>query len=100
MKRKKIIVAVIVFFIGIFYCYNVPDYRITNAFAFSSNNFRRTELKVIVYRFWDVDNIIKKIEEENTRINGKPTILQLDLFYPEFFFWYNEKAFKIIVCKN
>lgn len=86
--------------IEIFCYYNVSDYRIINAFTFSASNFRRTELKVVVYRFWDIDNIIGKIEEEHTRINREAIVLKLNLFYPECFFWHGKEAFEIVSIEN
>ena len=43
--------------------------------SFSNQGTRDTELTVIVYKYWGIDETIRKIETEHNKINGTPTTL-------------------------
>ena len=45
--------------------------------SFSNQGTRDTELTVIVYKYWGIDETIRKIETEHNKINGTPTTLEI-----------------------
>lgn len=47
--------------------------------SFSNQGTRDTELTVIVYKYWGIDETIRKIETEHNKINGTPMIQNLSL---------------------
>ncbi len=78
MKKKLIITLfVLCLLIGISYYISLPDYRIFNSISYSNQDTRDTTLKVVVYKYWEINDTIKKIEEEHNKINGTPTTLKL-----------------------
>ena len=56
-----------------------------------------TELTVIVYKYWGIDETIRKIETEHNKINGTPTTLEINLYYSAWLIRYGEKPFKTVV---
>ena len=56
-----------------------PDYLAFNSMSFSNGANRDTELQVIVYQYWNTDEVIAEIEAEHNQINGTPTILTINL---------------------
>lgn len=53
-----------------------PDYLAFNSMSFSNGANRDTELQVIVYQYWNADEVVAEIEAEHNQINGTPTTLQ------------------------
>ena len=47
---------------------------------------RDTELQVIVYQYWNTDEVIAEIEAEHNQINGTPTILTINLYHSKWSF--------------
>lgn len=74
----------------------LPDYHITNSISFSSADTRDTALTVIVYKCWGIDGVIKDIENEHNKINGTPTTLEINLYYPTYYLHNNSKPFQTI----
>ena len=73
MKKKILAPITILCLLTILYNYlRLPDYHITNSISFSSADTRDTELTVIVYKCWEIDGLIKDIENEHNKINGTP----------------------------
>jgi hypothetical protein len=65
--------------------------------SFSNQGTRDTELTVIVYKYWGIDETIRKIETEHNKINGTPTTLEINLYYSVWLIRYGEKPFKTVV---
>ena len=81
MKRKMVILLISVILLSAIYYYiSLPDYVVVNSISFSSKNTRDTEIKVVIYKYHDIDNTVKAIEQEHNRINGTPTSLEMDLY--------------------
>lgn len=100
MKQKILLLAIIIFlFINITYYIQLPDYYVINSVSFSSENTRDTEIKVVIYKYWNIDETIKAIEEEHNRINGTPTTLEIHLYFSKWHITHKAKPFKIIVFK-
>ena len=78
-KIKAICIALCLFLI-FSYCVNLPDYSVVNSMSFSSANTRETEIKVVVYKYWNLNEIIKSREQEHNKINGVPTSLEIDTY--------------------
>ena len=91
MKKKLIITLfVLCLLIGISYYISLPDYRIFNSISYST-------LKVVVYKYWEINDTIKKIEEEHNKINGTPTTLEINLYYSKLLIRYGKKPFKTVM---
>ena len=56
-----------------------PDYLAFNSMSFSNGANRDTELQVIVYQYWNADEVVAEIEAEHNQINGTPTTLTINL---------------------
>lgn len=82
---------------GICYYISLPDYHVRNSMSFSNQGTRDTELTVIVYKYWGIDETIRKIETEHNKINGTPTTLEINLYYSAWLIRYGEKPFKTVV---
>lgn len=77
MNRKiKAICTALCLFLIFSYCVNLPDYSVVNSMSFSSANTRETEIKVVVYKYWNLNEIIKSIEQEHNKINGVPNFFR------------------------
>ena len=67
--------------------------------SFSNQGTRDTALTVIVYKYWGIDETIRKIETEHNKINGTPTTLEINLYYSACLIRYGENPFKTVVFK-
>ena len=56
--------------------------------SFSNGANRDTELQVIVYQYWNTDEVIAEIKAEHNQINGTPTILTINLYHSIWSFRY------------
>lgn len=76
--KIKVITTFLLFCLiaGICYYISLPDYHVRNSMSFSNQGTRDTELTVIVYKYWGIDETIRKIETEHNKINGTPTTLE------------------------
>ena len=63
-----------------------PDYLAFNSMSFSNGANRDTELQVIVYQYWNADEVVAEIEAEHNQINGTPTILTINLYHSKWSF--------------
>lgn len=70
----------------ILYYISLPDYLVFNSMSFSNGANRDTELQVIVYQYWNTDEVIAEIEAEHNQINGTPTILTINLYHSKWSF--------------
>ncbi len=97
MKKKFISIFFTLFLLaGVLFYLNLPDYHVFNSISISNQNTRDTTLEVVVYKYWDIDNIILKIEKSHNKINGTPTTLEINLYYSRWLIRYGEKPFKIV----
>ena len=97
MKKKIIATITTLCLLTVLYNYlRLPDYHITNSISFSSADTRDTELTVIVYKCWKIDGLIKDIENEHNKINGTPTTLEINLYYPTYYLHNNSKPFRTV----
>lgn len=80
MKKKLLFATIIlVLLAGILYYISLPDYLVFNSMSFSNGANRDTELQVIVYQYWNTDEVVAEIEAEHNQINGTPTTLTINL---------------------
>ena len=94
MKRKVIIVLLLLcLFVGICYYISLPDYYVHNSMSFSNGANRDTELQVIVYQYWNIDEVVAEIEAEHNQINGTPTTLTINLHHSKWSFHNGYKPF-------
>lgn len=100
--RKKSAIILIIFFlsIGILYYLSLPDYHVFNSMSFSNQDTRDTELNVIVYRHWGIDELVQEIREEHAKINGTPTTLEINLYYSKWHLRSGKEPFKTVIFKN
>ncbi len=97
MKKKFIaIFFTLCLFVGILYYLSLPDYHVFNSISTSNQNTRDTALKVVVYKYWKIDDTILKIEKEHNKINGTPTTLEINLYYSRWLIRYGEQPFKTV----
>ena len=91
-KRIVLLLGIMIFAIGIGYYLSLPDYLVHNSIS-NSNSYhgtRDTELKVIVYHFWDYfdDELMELIYEEHMEINDyMDTSVGINLYYSK---WHDE----------
>ena len=52
---------------------------------------------ICFYKYWGIDETIRKIETEHNKINGTPTTLEINLYYSAWLIRYGEKPFKTVV---
>ena len=80
MKKKLLFATIIlVLLAGVLYYISLPDYLVFNSMSFSNGANRDTELQVIVYQYWNADEVVAEIEAEHNQINGTPTTLTINL---------------------
>ena len=81
MKKKLFYTAILIILIMLLYYFTLPNYIILNSYSSTSFAFDRyTELNVIVYHSWNINQTIRDIEKEHNQINGTPTLLEINLF--------------------
>ena len=77
MKRKMVILLISVILLSAIYYYiSLPDYVVVNSISFSSKNTRDTEIKVVIYKYHDIDNTVKAIEQEHNRSTAHRPLLK------------------------
>lgn len=82
MKKKLLLSTIILILIaGLLYYISFPDYLVFNSMSFSNGANRDTELQVIVYQYWNTDEVVAEIEAEHNQINGTPTTLIINLYH-------------------
>ena len=87
MKKKLLFATIIlVLLAGVLYYISLPDYLVFNSMSFSNGANRDTELQVIVYQYWNTDEVVAEIEAEHNQINGTPTILTINLYHSKWSF--------------
>lgn len=80
MKKKLLFITIIlVLLASVLYYISLPDYLVFNSMSFSNGANRDTELQVIVYQYWNTDEVVAEIEAEHNQINGTPTTLTINL---------------------
>lgn len=85
--RKKIMLLIVVLVVlsGIGYYISLPDYLVWNSYSQSNSasGTRDTKLSVIVYQYWDYDELIDDIVDEFNGINDDPasTSIEVNLYY-------------------
>ena len=58
MKKKLLLVTItLILLTGVLYYISLPDYLVFNSMSFSNGANRDTELQVIVYQYWNTDEI-------------------------------------------
>ena len=66
-------------------CYiRLPDYRIYKVFSYSGLNVRETDLFVIVYKPWRIDQEVQGIVSRHNAMNGTPDKLTVWLYYSKY----------------
>lgn len=86
--KKKLLCTIMVFSfcISILYYANLPDYLVLNSLSCSNGPTRDTTLKVVVYQYWNIDQLLTEIEEKHNKLNGTPTTLIVDVYLSKWFF--------------
>ena len=71
MKKKLLFATIIlVLLAGILYYISLPDYLVFNSMSFSNGANRDTELQVIVYQYWNTDEVIMRYYSHSTIPRG------------------------------
>ena len=82
MQKKRLVFLIAVLF-GMVYYLSLPDYKVHSSISFSNGGTRDTELNVIVYQYWGMEELTERIKDEHNMINGTPTTLEIKLYYSE-----------------
>ncbi len=68
MRRKCIaIFFALCLFLGTAYYISLPDYYVFNGMSFSNQKTKDTTLKTVVYKYWNINDTIHKIEKNTIR---------------------------------
>ena len=87
MKKKLLFATImLVLLAGVLYYISLPDYLVFNSMSFSNGANRDTELQIIVYQYWNIDEVVAEIEAEHNQINGTPTTLIINLYHSKWSF--------------
>lgn len=98
MKRKILLIFIaFILLFGIGFYISLPDYVVVNSMSFSSENTRDTELKAVIYKYYDIEDTIEAIKQEHNRINGIPTSLEINLYYSRWHLRHGLGPFKTVV---
>lgn len=99
--KKKLFIIVICFsiFVSITYYLNLPDYHVLSSISFSNNSTRDTEMNVVIYHYWKIDQIYIDVEKEHNKINGTPSSLTINLYLSKFFLKKGYKPFSSTTIK-
>ena len=82
MKKKLLFITIVLILLaGILYYISLPDYLVFSSMSFSNGANRDTELQVIIYQYWNTDEVVQEIEAEHNQINGTPTTLTINLYH-------------------
>lgn len=97
MKRKITAMCItLCIFLTFFYYVSLPDYSVVNSISFSGENTRETEIKVVVYKYWNLNKTIKSMVQEHNKINGVPTSLEINLYYSRWYIRHGKEPFKTV----
>lgn len=86
MKINRWIFALIVSIAlvsGIYYI-RLPEYKIYCSITNTGADFRETDLHVIVYKPWDMEETMRKIVLQYKKMNGVPSRLTVHLYHSEY----------------
>lgn len=61
----------------------LPSYKVYRSFSTSDNLSRETELDIIVYDFWNIEEILSEIKDNNSMYSDKKNILVVNLYCSE-----------------
>lgn len=94
MKKKLLFATImLVLLAGVLYYISLPDYLVFNSMSFSNGANRDTELQIIVYQYWNIDEVVAEIEAEHNQINGTPTTLIINLYHSKRSFHNGDEPF-------
>ena len=67
MKKKLLFITIIlVLLASVLYYISLPDYLVFNSMSFSNGANRDTELQVIVYQYWNTDEVVAEMKQNIT----------------------------------
>ena len=100
MKKKLLFITLFcVLFAGILCYLKSPNYLIFNSVSTNYGSERDTELQVIVCKPQSISKLITEIEAEHNKINGTPTTLEINLYYPTYYLHNNSKPFRTVTIE-
>ena len=69
--KKKIFVSLILFLCLVWYI-RLPEFEVFQSFATSVGNFRHDDVRVIVYKNRNSEEMFKRVEDEVNKFSGAP----------------------------
>lgn len=75
----------------------MPSYHIVNSISYSSEYDRETTLKVIVYKYYDIDSLANEIRLEHDRINIISSKLTIELYHSRSDIRKGKEPFQIVI---
>ncbi len=97
-KRKKFFIVILI--VGFCYYISLPGYYVFNSMSFSNQDTRDTRLDIIVYQYFNIDELLQEMKKEHELINGVPTTLEINLYYSKGHYRSDRKPFETICFKN
>ncbi len=90
IKIKGITLLLLICILG-YWHHTIPEYKIKSSISMENPTERQTILRVIVYKNYYAEDLPGKIEQFFVELNGKPTTLQIELYFDE-----DSKPYKIV----
>ena len=97
-KTKRLFMIILI--IGFCYYVSLPDYFVFNSTSFSNQDTRDTKLDVIVYQYFNIDELVQEIKKEHELINGVPTTLEINMYYSKGHYRSDIEPFETVLFGN
>lgn len=81
MRRRYFCTVFIIVSLFVWNYMRMPEYNIYTSYINERQNYRDTEIHVIVYKPWDTMGTIGRIEAKYNMMNGIPNTLTLWLYH-------------------
>lgn len=91
-KRILELVITIIFMLSILYT-SMPEYHIFSSISYSTDTERETTIKVIIYKYHNLNELVNQIRLEHDRINIVSSKLTIQLYHSR----YGSKPFKTVI---
>lgn len=86
MNRIKVFIAGIIVIAAVSFVVYVnwfPEYKIYWSFSSEGQDFRETELYVMVYKPWRMEQTVEEIVQRHNKMNGVPGCLTVRCYYTQ-----------------
>ena len=89
MKKKILISLILIIFFssiyGIVWYIRLPEFEVFQSFTLSAGNFRHDDVRVVVYKHHNSEEMFKRVEDEVNWLSGAPnTSVKLNLYHSKY----------------